>query len=519
MLLIYPPFTKATEPPAGIARLAGALAASGGRADVLDLNLDAQLHLLGLDLPAPDTWTRRAVLQRDRNLAAIRDPRTYGNRDRYAAAVRGLNQLLAAAGRMSGRRIGLADYGDPQWSPLRSADLLRQAAEPDAHPLGGYFRERLARSIAARRPERIGLSVNFLNQALSAFALLGIIRRDYPDVPVAVGGGLVTSWLGRPGWTHPFGELTTDWIAGAGEAPLLRLAGLSEPLPALPVPAYDGFPIDAYLAPGFILEFGFSEGCFWNRCAFCSERTEGRPYAGWPAGAAAAALRGLTAHHRPVLIHLLDNALSPAALRALIADPPGAPWYGFARFTPELADPEFCRGLKRSGCRLLQLGLESGDPAVLERMQKGIDLQAAGRTLHRLHDAGIGTYVYLLFGTPWEAEPEARRTMDFVAGHAPAIGFLNVSVFNLPRGCDEAAGLETRPFSDADLSLYEDFRHPLGWDRLAVRRFLDREFTRHPLIAPILRPTPPEFTSNHAPFFVPDGWADGAGRPHPRREP
>ncbi len=134
-----------------------------------------------------------------------------------------------------------------------------------------------------------------------------------------------------------------------------------------------------------------------------------------------------------------------------------------------------------------QLGLESGDPDVLARMHKGIDLAAAGLTLHRLREAGIGTYVYLLFGTPWEAEPAARRTLDFTAAHASAIGFLNVSIFNLPRGCDEAVGLDTRPFSAADLSLYDDFKHPLGWDRLAVRRFLDREFNRHPAIAGILR--------------------------------
>jgi hypothetical protein len=37
---------------------------------------------------------------------------------------------------------------------------------------------------------------------------------------------------------------------------------------------------------------------------------------------------------------------------------------------------------------------------------------------------------------------------------------------------------------------------------MRVRRFLDREWKRHPLIAPILRRDPPIFTSNHAPFFA-----------------
>jgi hypothetical protein len=31
---------------------------------------------------------------------------------------------------------------------------------------------------------------------------------------------------------------------------------------------------------------------------------------------------------------------------------------------------------------------------------------------------------------------------------------------------------------------------------------MDKEFRKHPAIAPILRREPPLFTSNHAPFFV-----------------
>jgi len=508
MLLIHPPFTKASEPPAGLARLAGAVAAAGGHAEVLDLNLEAQLNLIGSDPPAGDTWTRRAVKQRGRNLAAIRDERTYGRLAAYTTAVRGLNRLLAAHGKAAGVRLGLADYADPARSPLRSADLIAQAAEPERHPLYAFFRERLARAVEARAPRVVGVSINFLNQALSAFALLGIIRRDYPGVRVLAGGGLVSSWLGRPGWSEPFVGLADAWIAGAGERPLLQAAGLPGEPADFPVPDFSPFHGEDYFAPGLILGVSFSDGCYWNRCAFCSERTEDRRYHAWPPADAAARLREAVARYRPALVHLLDNALSPAALHALTADPPGAPWYGFARFTSELAEPDFCRALRQSGCRMLQLGLESGDPDVLARMHKGIDLAAAGLTLHRLREAGIGTYVYLLFGTPWEAEPAARRTLDFTAAHASAIGFLNVSIFNLPRGCDEAVGLETRPFSAADLSLYEDFKHPLGWDRLAVRRFLDREFNRHPAIAGILRRTPAEFTSNHAPFFIPELWRD-----------
>jgi hypothetical protein len=205
---------------------------------------------------------------------------------------------------------------------------------------------------------------------------------------------------------------------------------------------------------------------------------------------------------RPALIHLLDNALSPALLDALAADPPGAPWYGFARITPRLADPGFCRELRDSGCVMLKLGLESGDPAVLAALNKGIDLPTAAAALRNLKAAGIATYVYLLFGTPAETAVAARRTLAFTAEHAEEVGFLNLAIFNLPAWGPDGERLDTGEFYEGDLSLYRPFSHPRGWNRGKVRRFLEREFKRDPAVAAILRRDPPLFTSNHAPFFA-----------------
>jgi radical SAM superfamily enzyme YgiQ (UPF0313 family) len=215
-----------------------------------------------------------------------------------------------------------------------------------------------------------------------------------------------------------------------------------------------------------------------------------------------AELTALVAETRPVLIHLLDNAISPALMRALGDEPPGVPWYGFARISEELTDRDYCLRLKRSGCRMLKLGLESGDQGVLDRMRKGIELMTASKALKNLHAAGIATYVYLLFGTPAETRAEARTTLEFVVAHHEAITFLNLAVFNMPICGQEAAEYETEPFYEGDLSLYRAFKHPRGWDRKAVRQFLDTELKRRPAVAAILKNDPPIFTSNHAAFFA-----------------
>jgi hypothetical protein len=72
----------------------------------------------------------------------------------------------------------------------------------------------------------------------------------------------------------------------------------------------------------------------------------------------------------------------------------------------------------------------------------------------------------------------------------------------MPAHGGDAERFETKEFYPGDLSLYREFVHPLGWNRSAVRKYLDKRFKRHPAVAPILRRDPPFFTSNHAPFFL-----------------
>jgi hypothetical protein len=466
---------------------------------MVDANLEGQLALLAQPQAATDTWTRRARGSRDQHLAALRTTATYRTPARHARAVSDLNRLLAMAGEAHGASVGLTDYHQDGLSPLASADLLRAAEHPERNPFFPWFSTRLPELLEGA--DVVGLSLNYLSQALATFAMLGYIRRVTPAVTIVLGGGLVTSWQQRPGWTKRFAGLVDHLVAGPGEAFLLELCGAAAgSQPALP--DYGDLPLDAYLAPGLILPYSAATGCYWNRCSFCPERAEGNPYRPLPAAQAMAELHSLVARHRPVLVHLLDNAVSPALLRALAGQPLPAPWYGFARIDAQLADPDFCRALRRSGCVLLKLGLESGDQGVLDRLHKGIDLDTAARALANLKDAGIAVYAYLLFGTPAEDEAAARRTLAFVAGNCDNIDYLNVALFNMPACGAEAEDHATAPFYAGDLSIYTGFRHPQGWERPQVRRFLGGEFTRHPAVAAILRRDPPLFTSNHAPLFA-----------------
>ncbi len=496
MLLIFPPVAKACEPPAGIARLAASLRAYDVPCHLLDANLEGQLWLLEHPLPAADTWSRRAVKGSTQNLVSVRDMAVYKNPDRYRRAISDINRVLAISAADTDVTIGLADYRHSILSPLRSADLISAARQSEQNPFFPYFSQRLPELLAG--VFTVGISLNYLSQALCTFAMIGYLRNTYPTVRIVLGGGLVTSWMQRPGWRNPFGDMVDHLVSGEGEGALLTLMGSSASPTSFVTPDYTDLPLKDYFSPGLILPYSAGSGCYWNRCSFCPERAEGNAYHPVPPSRVLADLKFLIEQTEPVLIHLLDNAVSPAMLNVLTESPPGIPWYGFARIDEHLAKPEFCRALKLSGCVMLKLGLESGDQSVLDRMHKGVDLELASQVLNNLKEAGIAVYCYLLFGTPGETVVEARRTLEFTARHHQAITFLNLAIFNMPLYGDEASEYGNKPFYEGDLSLYTSFRHPGGWERKHVRHFLENEFKRDPDIAAIIRNDPPYFSSNHA---------------------
>lgn len=502
MILIYPPVAKSCEPPPGLARLCGTLRHHGVKVRLIDMNVEGFEYLYSQPLTSQTSWEKRALGKKDLNLELIRSLRGYENIDRYKNAVLDINKILGMASRESGSLVSLANFKHNRLSSVKTSDLLVAAQHPDENIFFPYFERRLRELFSEEKgAATVGFSLNYLNQALCTFAMIGHVRRKYPSVKIILGGGLITSWMRKPGWINPFPHLVDELIAGEGEEPLLRRYGLRSKS-RHHCPDYSDFPLNGYLAPDLILPYCASSGCYWRKCTFCPEQAEGNPYRPIPAGTVMKHLYELRDRYKPCLIHIVDNAVSPSLMKALGAGALNTPWYAFARMTEHLADPDLGRALKRSGCAMLQLGLESGDPHVLDEMSKGLDLDLASRVLHNLYRAGISTYVYLLFGTPAENEKSALKTMDFVLAHSDMIGFLNIALFNLPYFARQYELLDTSDFYDGDLSLYREFNHPLGWNRSPIRHFLKHQFKKHPKIADIVKGDPPVFNSNHAPFFT-----------------
>jgi hypothetical protein len=80
------------------------------------------------------------------------------------------------------------------------------------------------------------LSINYLSQALPAFAILGWLAEVYPELSRIAGGGLVNSWLsqGSLAGSDSFGGLLHALVPGRGEDSLSAWIGMMPVSPSMP---------------------------------------------------------------------------------------------------------------------------------------------------------------------------------------------------------------------------------------------------------------------------------------------
>jgi len=84
----------------------------------------------------------------------------------------------------------------------------------------------------------------------------------------------------------------------------------------------------------------------------------------------------------------------------------------------DFVDLELLQQMRRAGCWMISWGIESGEPEMLKRMNKGITLEKVEKALAWAKEAGIMNWGYFIIGLPGETEASIRKSIDF-AKHLP----------------------------------------------------------------------------------------------------
>jgi radical SAM superfamily enzyme YgiQ (UPF0313 family) len=88
-------------------------------------------------------------------------------------------------------------------------------------------------------------------------------------------------------------------------------------------------------------------------------------------------------------------------------------WFGNAR-ADNLTDPAFVHRLKRAGCWMLALGIETESEDVRKDMAKRLERQKIQMAFKNMRDAGIKSFAFFIFGYPGEN----ARTLDATTNYA-----------------------------------------------------------------------------------------------------
>jgi len=256
----------------------------------------------------------------------------------------------------------------------------------------------------------------------------------------------------------------------------IRVTARKEPekISDLPLPDFDGLPLDRYLAPKLALPLLTARGCYFGKCAFCNVGYgEAETFSQLRAEQLAEQMMALHERYGVQHIFFADEAITPRNLKNLspILQAAGTPlhWGGCARFEKVITG-DLLHSMYAGGCRMILFGLESASTPIMQAMIKGTEVEHMSRILRESNAAGIWNHTFFFFGFPGETIENAQETVDFVYAHKPYINSAALGTFLMER--DSPAHRYPQSFGvkiiledpDKDLAIYFDYQVEKGMD-------------------------------------------------------
>lgn len=398
-LVFVPPIIKyGAGPLLGPAQLVGAGRAAGHEVEVLDLNVRLIRERMSDNLEGSTS-----VFLGDHD-----KPRTELRAIQRAVVL----EILEVGGEVPASILGEDPILSLTLSHLEATLLGRAMA---AGSQGGFIRTQLE---AVGRPDVVGVSVLYSGQVLWGLAISVVVRELWPGVPVVWGGPHVTAlkpWIERD---HAYGALVDGFAFGYAErtwVELLDAVGVGNDWPpavgragsgsvpnATPddrvVPHFEN--LELYGIPRLTLPAQTWRGCPYGRCAYCT-------YPAVEGDARRLPLELLeevvqAAEARGAVVSIKDSLLTPRRLQEVAELVDGrVPWSGCTKLHRKL-DRGLMAMLARSGCKTLEVGVETLSETAQQLVSKKQSLALLDQVTNAAAEAGIALVVNYITGFPGE---------------------------------------------------------------------------------------------------------------------
>ena len=219
----------------------------------------------------------------------------------------------------------------------------------------------------------------------------------------------------------------SDDVLQTPDPPLVDLDRLAQP-----TDAFEFFPRNWYIEPTghgrLAPQLLTSRGCP-GHCTFCSDVVSGKRYRFHSTFRVVEEVRVWYEREGTTVFAFVDTAFTVNRMRvfelcqrlqSLSFEPR---WWCEARV--DQLDAPRLGAMAKAGCFSVVMGIESGDPGVLARVRKGIDLHAVEDTLRAARNVGIRCQVNFMFGFPDETPRELDNSLRFMERISPYVDMFN----------------------------------------------------------------------------------------------
>jgi len=323
---------------------------------------------------------------------------------------------------------------DP-WDGAREWKWLSGNYFTDIHPhLESLFLEHVER-ICQDPPDVIGFSIYYCNEAPANW-LIKEFRKRLPNVKIIIGGSNTHNQVEpMKDFSDKNGKLY-DYI-GNGEGEMIMLEILEEiengvvhettqvrrqpeeqriNISNLPLPDYSDFDFNEYRFPNGVCS-ELSRGCT-AKCTFCEETHFWR-YRQRMSTDAVSEVEHLYYTYGTDVFWFIDSLVNGninelrAFCKGVAAKDLKIHWTGYARCDGRM-DLEFFQDLAKSGCMMLNYGIESGSQKVLDDMAKGVTIKEMEQNLRDGRETGVMAFSNWMVGFPTEDHQDFADTMTFL---------------------------------------------------------------------------------------------------------
>ncbi len=316
----------------------------------------------------------------------------------------------------------------------------------------------LDKSIKQHQPKVIGFTIPFPGNLLMALKSAAFIKKNYPHIPIVIGGGFVNTELRQLNEPKLFelvdyvclddGELTLLKLLNhiiKGEKQLARTFKLEQGKVIYinnadekdfahkycGIHDYEGLPLADYISVnettnpmhnlwsnGRWNKMALAHGCYWHRCSFCDVSLDYiSRYSIADATVLCDRIEAIIKQAGQRGFHFVDEAASPVVLKKLAEEiihrKLSLTWWTNIRFETAFTT-ELCELLSKSGCVAVSGGLEVASDHLLEKMEKGVTIGQVAKVTAAFQQSGIMIHAYLMYGFPTQTAQETIDSLEIV---------------------------------------------------------------------------------------------------------